>query len=62
MVHDIPGFLGQDCDTASDGSHLLPCLGWSEGYLDGLYKTSQYSIRIANFYHRLVVNLRYLGF
>ena len=24
------GFLGQDCDTVSDGGHLLPCLGWSE--------------------------------
>ena len=62
MVHDIPSFLGQDCDTASDSSYLLPCLGRRKGYLDGLHKTGQYSTRIANFHYCLVINLRYLGF
>ena len=59
MIFEV---LDEDCNTASDGCHLLPRMGGSKRYLDGLYKTGQDKLGLADFYHRLVINLRYLGF
>ena len=62
MVYDVSSILGKDRNAASDGCYLLPCMGRSKGYLDGLHKTGQCQISLTDFYNCLVIDLRYLGF